>query len=323
MRAFAKILALLLALCAVAPAKVLAQGWPGRPIRLVVPFSPGAGTDAISRILAARLAESLGQPVVVDNRPGAGGTIGTEIVAKSPGDGYTLLFAPAAHAINPSIYPRLGYNTEKDFVTISIAASLPVVMAIDASVPAKSVADLVALAKASPGKLTMASAGNGTVFHLTGEMFKSAAGIDIVHVPFKGGAPAMAALVGGQVTMAFETSLTVAPHIKSGKLRGLAVASPARIAILPEVPTLAQAGYPGILSENWYGLYAPAGTPKDVVGRIYADLAKALADAEIKHKLALQGAETRELDPEQSAQFVRAEMAKWAKVVKASGAKID
>jgi len=323
MRAFAKILALLIALCALAPANVLAQAWPGRPIRLVVPFSPGAGTDAISRILAARLAESLGQPVVVDNRPGAGGTIGTEIVAKSPGDGYTLLFAPAAHAINPSIYPRLGYNTEKDFVTISIAASLPVVMAIDASVPAKSVADLVALAKASPGKLTMASAGNGTVFHLTGEMFKSAAGIDIVHVPFKGGAPAMAALVGGQVTMAFETSLTVAPHIKSGKLRGLAVASLARIAILPEVPTLAQAGYPGILSENWYGLYAPAGTPKDVVGRIYADLAKALADAEIKHKLALQGVETRELDPEQSAQFVRAEMAKWAKVVKASGAKID
>ena len=316
-------LALLLALCVLGPDDALAQAWPNRPIRLVVPFSPGAGTDAISRILATRLSETLGQPIVVDNRPGAGGTIGTEMVAKSPGEGYTLLFAPAAHAINPSIYPHLGYNTEKDFVTISIAASLPVVMAIDASSPAKSVADLVTLAKASPGKLTMASAGNGTVFHLTGEMFKSAAGIDIVHVPFKGGAPAIAALVGGQVTMAFETSLTVAPHVKSGRLRALAVAGPARIDLLPNVPTLAQAGYPGILAENWYGLYAPAGTPKDVIARIYTDLAKALADPEIKQKLASQGAETRGLNPEQSSEFVRAEMAKWAKVAKASGAKID
>ena len=323
MRAPLKILALVLGLWVLAPASTLAQGWPTKPIRLVVPFSPGAGTDALSRILAARLSDSLGQPMVVDNRPGAGGTIGTEIVAKSPGDGYTLLFAPAAHAINPSIYPRLGYDTERDFVTISIAASLPVVMAINSGVRARSVPELVALAKASPGRLTMASAGNGTVFHLTGEMFKGAAGIDIVHVPFKGGAPAMTALVGGQVTMAFETSLTVAPHVKSGKLRALAVASPARISILPDVPTLAQAGYPGILSENWYGLYAPAGTPKDVVARIYADLAKAIADPEIRQKLALQGAETRELNPEQSARFVRAEMTKWAKVVKASGAKID
>ncbi|HEX2648413.1 MAG TPA: tripartite tricarboxylate transporter substrate binding protein [Burkholderiales bacterium] len=323
MRALLKTLGLLLALGALAPGHALAQSWPSRSIRLVVPFSPGAGTDALSRILATRLSDSLGQPVVVDNRPGAGGTIGTEIVAKAAGDGYTLLFAPAAHAINPSIYPKLGYDTEKDFVPISIAASLPVVMAVEASVPARSVAELVALAKTSPGKLTMASAGNGTVFHLTGEMFKGAAGIDIVHVPYKGGAPAMAALVGGQVTMAFETSLTVSPHIKSGKLRGLAVASPARIAILPEVPTLAQAGYPGILSENWYGLYAPAGTPKEVVARIYADLAKAIADPEIRQKFALQGAETRELNPEQSAEFVRAEIAKWARVVKASGAKID
>lgn len=308
---------------ALAASGVLAQSYPSRSIRLVVPFSPGAGTDAISRILAQRMSESLGQPVVVDNRPGAGGTIGTEIVAKAPGDGYTLLFAPAAHAINLSIYPKLGYDTEKDFSPISIAASLPVVLAVEASVAAKSVAELVALAKAQPGKLTMASAGNGTVFHLTGEMFKSAAGISLVHVPFKGGGPAMAALVGAQVSMAFETSLTVAPHVKSGKLRALAVASSDRIAILPEVPTLAQAGYAGILAENWYGLYAPAATPKPVVARVHADLVKALADPDTRQKLAAQGAETRGLSPEQATLFVRAEIAKWAKVARESGAKID
>lgn len=300
-----------------------AQPYPSRSIRLIVPFSPGAGTDAISRILAQRLTESLAQSVVVDNRPGAGGTIGTEAVAKAAGDGYTLLFAPAAHAINPSIYPKLGYDTERDLVPISIAASLPVVLAVEASIPARSVGELVALAKASPGRLSMASAGNGTVFHLTGEMFKRAAGIELVHVPFKGGAPAMAALVGAQVAMAFETSLTVAPHVKSGKLRALAVASGERIAILPEVPTLAQAGYPGILAENWYGLYAPAGTPRETIARLHADLAKALADPDTRQKLAAQGAETRGLPPEQSAAFVRAEIAKWAKVVKESGAKID
>jgi tripartite-type tricarboxylate transporter receptor subunit TctC len=300
-----------------------AQAYPAKPIRLVVPFSPGAGTDAISRILGHKLGEGLGQQIVVDNRPGAGGTIGTEIVAKAPTDGYTLLVAPAAHAINPSIYPKLGYDTEKDLVPISVMASLPVVLAVEASVPARSVKELVALAKSTPGKLSIASAGNGTVFHLTGELFKRAAGIDIVHVPFKGGAPAIAALVGGQVSMAFETSLTVSPHVKSGKLRALAVAGAQRIAILPEVPTLAEAGYPGILAENWYGMYAPAGTPKEVIARVYAELAKAVADPETRQKLAAQGAEVRENTPEQSAAFVRAEIAKWAKVVRQSGARIE
>ncbi|MGH8691700.1 MAG: tripartite tricarboxylate transporter substrate binding protein [Burkholderiales bacterium] len=300
-----------------------AQAYPSRPIRLVVPFAPGAGTDAISRILGQKIGDGLGQPIVVDNRPGAGGTIGTEIVAKSPADGYTLLFAPAAHAINLSIYPKLGYDTEKDFVPISVVASLPVVLAVETSVPAKSVKELVALAKSQPGKLTMASAGNGTVFHLTGELFKGAAGVDITHVPFKGGAPAIAALVGAQVSMAFETSLTVAPHIKSGKLRGLAVASAKRIAILPDVPTLAEAGYPGILAENWYGLYAPTGTPKEIIARLYAELVKAVADPDTQQKLTAQGAEIRQNTPEQSAAFVHAEIVKWARVVKQSGAKIE
>jgi tripartite-type tricarboxylate transporter receptor subunit TctC len=300
-----------------------AQSYPSRPLRLVVPFAPGAGTDAISRILAQKIGDGFGQLIVVDNRPGAGGTIGTEIVAKSAPDGYTLLFAPAAHAINASIYPRLGYDTERDLTPVSVCASLPVVLAVETSVPAKSVKELVAFARANPGKLSMASAGNGTIFHLTGEMFKGVAGIDILHVPFKGGAPAIAALVGAQVSMAFETSLTVAPHVKSGKLRALAVASPQRIAILPEVPTLAEAGYPGILAENWYGLYVPAGTPREIIARQYAELGRALADPNTRQRLAAQGAEVRQNTPEQSAAFIHAEIAKWAKVVRDSGAKID
>ena len=317
-----KLVAYLL-LAAACVSTAAAQTYPEKPIRLVVPFSPGAGTDALSRILAHKLGEGLGQPVVVDNRPGAGGTIGTELVAKAAPDGYTVLFAPAAHAINPSIYPKLGYDTEKDLTPVSICASLPVVLAVESSVPAHSVKELVALAKASPGKLTMASAGNGTVFHLTGELFKGASGANIVHVPFKGGAPAIAAVVGGQVNMTFETSLTVAPHVKAGRLRALAVASQQRIAVLPDVPTLGEAGYPGILSENWYGMYVPGGTPKNAIARLYAELAKALADPDTRQKLAAQGAEVRHNTPEQSAAFVRAEMAKWAKVVKESGARIE
>ncbi len=302
---------------------VFAQAYPSKPVRLMVPYTPGAGTDTIARILAQKAGESLGQQVVIENRPGAGGTIGTEIVAKAPPDGYTLLFAPTSHAINPGIYPKLGYDTLKDFAPISIVASLPVVLAVEPSIPATSVKDLVALAKSKPGALTMASSGNGTVFHLTGELFKDAAGINMVHVPFKGGAPAVAALLGGQVSMTFETSVTLLPHIRSGKLRALGVASAKRIALLPDVPTLGESGFPAILAENWYGLYAPAGTPKEVIARLYADLDRAIHSPDVREKLAQQGAEIRENTPEQTAAFLRSEMAKWARVIKESGAKVD
>ena len=300
-----------------------AQLYPAKTIRLVVPYTPGAGTDTIARILAQKTGESLGQQIVIDNRPGAGGTIGTEIVAKAPADGYTLLFAPTSHAINPGIYPKLGYDTLKDFAPISVVASLPVVLAVEPSVPAISVRELVALAKSKPGQLTMASSGNGTVFHLTGELFKDAAGINIIHVPFKGGAPAVAALLGGQVNMTFETSVTLLPHIRSGKLRALGVASPRRIALLPDVPTLAESGFPNLLAENWYGLYAPAGTPKETIARLYAELDRAIHSLDVREKLAQQGAEIRENTPEQTAAFLRSEMVKWAKVIKDSGAKVD
>ena len=300
-----------------------AQQFPSKPIRLVVPYTPGAGTDTIARILAQKAGESLGQQIIIDNRPGAGGTIGTEIVAKAPADGYTLLFAPTSHAINPGIYPRLGYDTLKDFAPISVVASLPVVLAVEPAVQAISVRELVALAKSKPGQLTLASSGNGTVFHLTGELFKDAAGISIVHVPFKGGAPAVAALLGGQVSMTFETSVTLLPHIRSGKLRALGVASARRIALLPDVPTLGESGFPNILAENWYGLYAPAGTPKEVIARLYADLDRAIHSPDVREKLAQQGAEIRENTPEQTAAFLRSEMTKWAKVIKDSGATVD
>lgn len=304
-------------------ATLQAQAYPSKPIRLMVPYSPGAGTDTLARILAHKAGELLGQPFVIENRPGAGGTIGTEIVARSAPDGYTLLFAPTSHAINASLYPKLGFDTVKDFAPISVVASLPVVLATALSVPAQSVKELVALAKARPNELTMASSGNGSVFHLTGELFKEAAGIRFVHVPFKGGAPAVAALLGGQVGFTFETSVTLVPHIRSGKLRALGVASAGRIALLPDVPTMAESGYPGILAENWYGLYAPAGTPRETIARVYGALAQSIQSAEVREKLAAQGAEIRENTPEQTLVFLNAEMAKWAKVVKASGAKID
>jgi tripartite-type tricarboxylate transporter receptor subunit TctC len=304
-------------------ALVHAQSWPSKPVRLVVPYTPGAGTDTISRILAQKVGDQLGQPVVVDNRPGAGGTIGTEIVARAVPDGYTLLFTPTSHAINSNLYPKLGYDTLKDFAPISVVASLPVVLAVDPSLKVQSVKELVALAKLKPGQLSMASSGNGTVFHLTGELFKDAAGISILHVPFKGGAPAVAALLGGQVSMTFETSVTLVPHIRSGKLRALGVASAGRIALLPEVPTLGETGFQTILSENWYGLFAPAGTPKEVVAKLFAELDKAIHAPDIREKLAAQGAEIRENTPEQTAAFLNTEMVKWAKVIKASGARID
>jgi len=307
--------ALGLAAAVLAPPSPAGAAYPDHPIRMVVPFAPGAGTDAIARIIGAKLADALGQQIVIDNRSGAGGSIGTEIVAKAPADGYTLLFAPASHAINPSLYPKLPYDAKRDFAVISIVAALPVVLAVNSAVPAHSVAELVALAKARPGALLMGSAGNGTVFHLTAELFMEAAGIRLTHVPYRGGAPAVSALLGGEVTALFETSLTLQPHVAAGTVRALAVASKSRAAVLPNVPTLAEAGYPGILAENWYGLYAPTGTPADVRAQLYAELAKALKSPDVRERLTAQGAEIRETTPEQAAAFLDAEFAKWQRVV--------
>ncbi|MDB5928170.1 MAG: hypothetical protein JWN13_7106 [Betaproteobacteria bacterium] len=290
---------------------------------LVVPYPPGGGTDIIGRVVAQKLTDAFAQQVVVDNRGGAGGIIGTEIVARSPADGYTLLMAPTSHVINPSIYSKLPYDTLKDFAPLTLAASATIVLATHPSVPVKSVKELIAHAKAKPGELTFGSAGNGTVFHLAGELFKRQAGIDMVHVPFKGGGPTVASLAGGQISAAFETMLALSPHIKSGKVRGLAITSSRRSSVMPDLPTAVELGFPGIVAENWYGFYAPTGTPKPVITRLNAELVKSLRQTEVKERFQGLGTEVIGTTPEQLDGYVRKELAKWSKTAREAGAHVE
>ena len=306
-----------------AQAAVSAQPFPIKPLHLVVPFPPGAGTDMFARVIAAKLGESLGQPVVVENKPGAGATIGTEFVAKSAPDGYTLLISTASHAINPSVYSRLPYDTLKDFVNVTEVATVPTVLVVHPSVPVQSVKELVDFAKSRPGQLNMGSSSNGTIFHLAGELFKSMAGIDMVHIPFSGGGPALTALLGGQVNVLFETSLTVQTYAQAGKLRILAVGSPRRASGLPDVPTLAESGFPGFSAENWYGVYAPAGTPHEIVMRLNHEIVRVLNLPDVKERFASQGADLIGSTPEQHTAFLKAEMEKWKGIVRLSHATID
>ena len=305
-----------------APA-LLAQSYPAKPVRLVVPYPPGGGTDIIGRVVAQKLSDAFGQQVVVDNRGGAGGVIGTEIVARSLPDGYTLLMAPTSHVINPSIYSKLPYDTVKDFAPITLAASAAIVLATHPSIPVKSVKELIAYAKMKPGELNFGSAGNGTVFHLTGELFKRQAGIEMVHVPFKGGGPTVAALAGGQISAAFETMLALAPHIKSGKVRGLAITSTQRSTVMPDLPTTVELGFPGIVAENSYGFYAPAGTPRVIVMKVNEEIVKSLKQAEVKERFQGLGTEVIGTTPEELGDYVRKELAKWSKTAKEAGARLD
>ena len=305
------------------PAGVLAQTYPSRPIRLVVPYPPGGGTDIIGRVVAQKVGDSVGQQVVVDNRGGAGGIIGTEIVARALPDGYTILMAPTSHVINPSIYRKLPYDTEKDFAPITLAASATIVLATHPSVHARTLKELIAHAKAKPGELNFGSAGNGTVFHLTGELFKRQAGIEMTHVPFKGGGPTVASLAGGQISAAFETMLALAPHIKAGKVRALAITSAQRSSVMPELPTTVELGFPGIVAENWYGFYAPAGTPKTIVTRLNTEILKALRLAEVKERFQSLGTEVIGTTPEHLADFVRKELVKWNRTAKQAGAAVE
>lgn len=299
------------------------QPYPTRPIRLLVPYPPGGGTDIIARIVGQKLTENVGQQIIVDNRGGAGGTIGTDIVAKSAPDGYTILMAPTSHAINPSIYRRLPYDTLKDFTPVTLAASATIVLAVHPSIPVRSVKDLIALAKSKPGQLNFGSAGNGTVFHLTAELFKRQAGVDMVHVPFKGGGPTIANLVGGQVSLAFETMLALSPHIKADRVRSLAVTSARRSSVMPELPTVAELGFRDIIAENWYGFYAPARTPKNIVARLNTEIVKILRTQEIKERFQGQGTEVVGSAPEELADYLQKEMRKWSKTAKESGAQVD
>jgi tripartite-type tricarboxylate transporter receptor subunit TctC len=301
-----------------------AQTYPAKPIRLVVPFPPGGTTDILAREVGQRLSQAFGQSVVVDNRPGAGGNIGSELVARSAPDGYTLLMATVGtHAINPSLYAKMPYDHVKDFAPVVLVASVPNVLEVTPSLPVYTVADLIKLAKEKPGQINFASSGSGTSIHLSGELFKAMAGVDMTHVPYKGSAPAIADLIGGQVQVMFDNLPSSLPQIKAGKLRAIAVTSAQRAPALPEVPTIAESGLPGFEASSWFGLVAPAGTPPAIIARINAEVNQWLQSPEAKEKLLAQGAAAAGGSPEQFAAYIRAETEKWARVVKASGAKVD
>jgi len=276
-----------------------------------------------ARAIGAKLSESFGQAVLVDNKPGGGATIGTDFVAKSAADGYTMLLSTASHSINPAVYSKLPYDTLKDFTTITQVANVPIVLVVNPSVPVNSLKELVTLAKAKPGDLNIGSSGSGTVFHLAAELLKTMAGINIVHVPFKGGGPAITALIGGQVQVLFETTLTVSPQVKAGRMRALAIGSLRRAASMPDVPTINESGYPGFSAENWYGVYVPAGTPRDIVMKLNHEIVKALHLSDVRERFASQGAELIANTPEQHATFLRAEIEKWERIAKLANARAD
>lgn len=305
-------------------AQVLAQGYPNRSIRLVVGFPPGGVSDVLSRAISARVSQNIGHQMVVDNRPGAGTTIASEFVAKSAPDGYTLYFCDATtHAINASLYRKLPYDSLQDFTTISLLASTPLLLVVNAALPAKSVPELIALAKSRAGKLNYASSGNGTIVHLAGESFKTMAGVDLLHVPYKGSAPATLAVIAGDVSIIFSTMPAALPHVKSGKLRALAVTTPARVAAVQDIPTLAEAALPGFDLVLYSGVIGPAGIPGEIVGRINAEFAKVINSPEIRDFFGTQGATPMTSTPAQFAAHMRAEVAKLGKMVKDSGAKAD
>jgi tripartite-type tricarboxylate transporter receptor subunit TctC len=315
---------LVFVLCAAMPMAALSQAYPTKPIRLVVPFPAAGTTDILARAIAQKLSEALGQQVVVDNRPGAGGNIGSDLVAKSAPDGYTLLMGTVGtHAINVSLYAKMPYDAVKDFTPVVLVAGVPNVLVVNPALPVKTVGDLIKLAKDKPGTINFASSGNGTSIHLSGELFKSMTGVQMAHIPYKGSAPALTDLIGGQVQIMFDNLPSSMAHIKGGRLRAIAVTSAKRAPALPDIPTIAESGVPGFEASSWFGILAPAGTPREIVLRINAEANKALQSGEMKEKLLAQGAEAVGNSPEFFADHIRSETIKWAKVVKESGATVD
>jgi tripartite-type tricarboxylate transporter receptor subunit TctC len=313
-----------LALLLLPPAALAQHDYPNRPVRWVVPFAPGGPTDLMSRAIGEKLGQRLGQPFVVDNRGGAGGGIGAELVAKAAPDGHTIMIGHVGtHAINLALYPKIGYDPVRDFTPISLVATLPLALVVNAAVPARSVKELIALAKARPGELNFASAGNGGPTHLAGELFKSAAGIRIVHVPYKGNAAALTDLVSGQVQMMFSNLLTSMPHVRSGRLRALAVSTAQRSPQAPELPTLAESGVPGYDVTPWYGVLGPAGLPRPVVARVNAAIRESLPLPDMKERFVAQGIDLAASTPEAFAALIRAEIPKWRDIVRQAGARVD
>jgi tripartite-type tricarboxylate transporter receptor subunit TctC len=302
-------------------AAVLAQNYPSHAIRLVVPSSPGGGTDIVGRMLAQKLSEQLGQQVVVDNRAGAGTVIGNDTVAKSAPDGYTLLMGLSTLAINPSMYAKLPYDALRDFAPISQSVSACNILILHPSVPAKTVPELIALARAKPGSLTFGSAGMGTNPHLSGELFKSLARIDMVHVPFKGSGQSVISQLAGEIAANFPSVPTAMPYLKAGRLRGLGVTTLKRAQALPDVPSIAEAGLPGYEATQWFGLLAPAGTPRTIIDRLYQESSRALRSAEMTERMTAEGLEVVAGTPEEFASYIRSETEKWTQVIKAAGIK--
>ena len=298
-----------------------AQTYPNRAIRLVVPSSPGGGTDIVGRIVAQKLSEQIGQQVVVENRAGAGTIIGNEVVAKAAPDGYTLLMGLSTLAINPSMYAKLPYDAMRDFAPVSQAVTVPNILTLHPSVPAKTVRELIALAKAKPGSITFGSAGLGTNPHLSGELFKSLAKIDMVHVPFKGSGQSVISLLAGEIAANFPSVPTAIPYIKAGRLRGLGVTTAKRTPALPEVPSIAEAGLPGYEATQWFGVLAPAGTPRAIIDRLHQELSRAVRSPDVKERLTSEGADIVAGTPEEFAAYIKSETDKWTKVIKSAGIK--
>ena len=301
-----------------------AQTYPAKPVRMVVGFPAGGPTDIVSRTIAPKMSEALGQTVLVDNRGGAGGVIATEQVAKAPPDGYTLIMGTIGGiAVAMSLVPNRGYDTLRDLAPITQAVTVTNLLVVHPSVPAKTVKDLLAIARSKPGRLNYASSGNGTVTHLAGELFKLMGKVDITHVPFKGGAPALTALISGEVDLSYENSLLVTPHVKAGKVKALAVTGSRRSQLMPDLPTISESGLPGYNASGWYGLFAPAATPKPVIARLNQEAVKALRQADVMRTLSSQGAEPVGNSPEEFGAFVKTEIEKWANLVKVARMKMD
>ncbi len=301
-----------------------AQGYPARAVRIVVPYPPGGTADLLGRLVGQRLTEALGQSFVVDNRGGAGGNIGTDAAAKSPPDGYTLLMGNApVLAINPTLYGKVPFDPVRDFAPISMVANVPLLLVVHPSLPVRSAKELIAFTKARPGQINYAAASAGSTTHLAMELFKTMAGVNLVQITYRGSGPALAALVGGEVPVMFELFPTAISHVKGGKLRALAVTSPARSSLMPELPAVAETGLPGFDVASWFGVLAPAGTSRDIVARLNAEIVKMLGAADMRERFENLGTEPRSSTPEQFAQLIPAEIKKWAKVVKESGARVE
>jgi tripartite-type tricarboxylate transporter receptor subunit TctC len=306
------------------PLAAHAQAFPTKTITVIVPFSAGGTTDILARVIGQYMSKDLGQPVVIDNRAGAGGNIGAQIVARAAPDGHTILMGTVGtHAINQSLYKKMAFDPIKDFAPLTRVALVPNLLVANPSQPYKNVKELIAYAKANPGKVTFGSSGNGSSIHLSGELFNQMAGVDMQHVAYRGSSNAVTDLLGGQIAIMFDNMPSAIGHVKNGRLRAMAVTTPKRSPALPDVPTIAEAGVPGYSATSWFGLLAPANTPAPVVAKLNASILKALADPAVKAKMAEQGAEPLGEKPEQFAEFIRSETAKWGKIVKESGATVD